>query len=258
MYFKESNEFVVGKKLSLADVYLAVILAQVAMVTLDTSPYPALHQWWRLMRTRREFNDAHREFYALVSAAQQRQLEQRQPLPILYYHPLSPPSRTVHYFAAASGTRAHEREREATSVCLLVSHAHEISCHRVALNPGIGLELRIVNLQQGEQHSPEYRKINPFGKVPALDDSGFLLYEVRRCHPLACVCVCAGTHSLATQSSAVIRYLAAKYDSWLYPVTDARKQAQIDVVVEKVLALLQCTSSNARHWHPPSLSEASD
>ena len=43
---------------------------------------------------------------------------------------------------------------------------------------GIGLELRVVNLQQGEQHSPEYLKINPFGKVPALDDGGFLIYEV--------------------------------------------------------------------------------
>src|SRR6266496_2266119 len=42
-----------------------------------------------------------------------------------------------------------------------------------------GLEFVRVNvdLSKGEQKSPEYLKIHPFGQVPALDDEGFIVYD---------------------------------------------------------------------------------
>jgi glutathione S-transferase len=41
------------------------------------------------------------------------------------------------------------------------------------------------------------------------------------------------------QSAAIIRYLAVKHNSWLYPTADLKRQANIDVVVEKILGLMQ-------------------
>jgi glutathione S-transferase len=41
-------------------------------------------------------------------------------------------------------------------------------------------QLMPVNLAKGEQATPEFRATKqPFGKVPVLDDNGFLIYESR-------------------------------------------------------------------------------
>jgi hypothetical protein len=40
-------------------------------------------------------------------------------------------------------------------------------------------ELVVVNLPLREQHQPSYVEKAPFGKVPLLDDNGFLIYESR-------------------------------------------------------------------------------
>lgn len=56
-------------------------------------------------------------------------------------------------------------------------------------------EFHRINLSAGEQRTPEYLKINPYGKIPAIDDDGFKLAE----------------------SNAIIRYLASKHHSLLYP-----------------------------------------
>ncbi|ESZ91656.1 putative Glutathione S-transferase [Sclerotinia borealis F-4128] len=44
---------------------------------------------------------------------------------------------------------------------------------------GIDFELIIVNLMAGEQREPSHLAMQPFGKVPVLDDDGFLIYESR-------------------------------------------------------------------------------
>src|SRR4051794_38649771 len=63
---------------------------------------------------------------------------------------------------------------------------------RIALNlKGIDYESRQIDLREGEQNSPEYRAINPFGLVPMLDIDG---------------------HQL-TQSLAIITYLDTRYPS---------------------------------------------
>jgi len=63
---------------------------------------------------------------------------------------------------------------------------------RIALKlKGIDYESRQIDLREGEQNSPEYRAINPFGLVPMLDIDG---------------------HQL-TQSLAIITYLDTRYPS---------------------------------------------
>ncbi|KAM0123773.1 hypothetical protein ACHAP3_010877 [Botrytis cinerea] len=44
---------------------------------------------------------------------------------------------------------------------------------------GVDYELILVNLMAGEQKAPSYLEKQPFGKVPVLDDDGFLIYESR-------------------------------------------------------------------------------
>src|SRR3989338_9449165 len=60
---------------------------------------------------------------------------------------------------------------------------------------GLKYEFVFVNLREKEQLKPEFLKINPIGKIPAIDDDGFFLSE----------------------SAAIMRYLADKQNSDLYP-----------------------------------------
>ena len=70
---------------------------------------------------------------------------------------------------------------------------------------GLKYEYKRVNLLGGEQKSPEFLKVNPTGRVPAIDDDGFHAFE----------------------STAIIKYLAAKNNSSLYP-TDLKKRTMVD------------------------------
>lgn len=74
---------------------------------------------------------------------------------------------------------------------------------------GIDAEYINLDLPKGEHKSPEYLKVNPLGKVPAIDDNGFCLFE----------------------SNAICRYLANKTDSALYP-KGAQQRAVIDQWME--------------------------
>lgn len=65
-------------------------------------------------------------------------------------------------------------------------------------------ENQVVDLQSGEQRSPEYLEINPYGRVPAMKDGEFCLSE----------------------SEAILRYLARKSGK-LYS-DDIQKSAKID------------------------------
>lgn len=53
---------------------------------------------------------------------------------------------------------------------------------------GLAYDLRIVDLGSGRQRQPEFLKLNPNGRVPVLEDDGFVLWE----------------------SNAILQYLAAK------------------------------------------------
>lgn len=71
---------------------------------------------------------------------------------------------------------------------------------------GIPYEYKRVDLRAGEHLKPEFLAINPVGKVPAIDDGGFKMFE----------------------SNAIIRYLADKNNSRLYP-RDLRERAAVDM-----------------------------
>lgn len=90
----------------------------------------------------------------------------------IYYHPLSFPSLAPVFTAQAAG---------------------------------IDYTTKLVDLSAGEQSSPEYLAINPYGKVPALKEGDFLMAE----------------------SAAIMRYLARANNSALYP-SEAKAQAKCD------------------------------
>jgi len=70
---------------------------------------------------------------------------------------------------------------------------------------GCNFEFKTVDLSKGEQRKPEFLKINPVGKTPALQHNDFCLFE----------------------SGAICRYLANVEESSLYP-EDKMKRAQVD------------------------------
>ncbi len=62
-----------------------------------------------------------------------------------------------------------------------------------------------LDLTKGEHKTPEYLAVNPLGKVPAIDDNGFYLFE----------------------SNTICRYMANKVNSPLYP-KDVQHRALVD------------------------------
>ncbi len=74
---------------------------------------------------------------------------------------------------------------------------------------GIDLTVQVVDLMTGEHHGDDYIKINPNRLVPTLDDDGFIL----------------------TESSAILKYLADKVGSPLYP-KDLKARARVNEVMD--------------------------
>ncbi|XP_073814215.1 glutathione S-transferase 1-like [Musca autumnalis] len=94
--------------------------------------------------------------------------------PVLYYTPRSPPCRAVLLTAAALG---------------------------------VELELRAMNLKDGDHLTPEFLKLNPLHTIPVLDDDGVVI----------------------TDSHVICSYLADKYavDESMYP-KDKLKRMEVD------------------------------
>ncbi len=93
-------------------------------------------------------------------------------MPKIYYHPLSFPSLAPIFTAEALA---------------------------------MDYEKQLIDLAKGEQSSPEYLAVNPYGKVPALQDGDFTMAE----------------------SAAIMRYLARREKSKLYPA-DIQQQATVN------------------------------
>jgi glutathione S-transferase len=74
---------------------------------------------------------------------------------------------------------------------------------------GIECEEVFVDLMQGAHHQPPYSDINPSRMVPMLEDDGFLL----------------------TESSAILKYLADKYDLPEYP-KGLRERARVNEAMD--------------------------
>ena len=74
----------------------------------------------------------------------------------------------------------------------------------VAAHLGIPLEVQLVDLTKGQQHTHEYLAINPTGRTPALADGEFKLWE----------------------ANAILQYLASQKPNSLWP-DNARARADI-------------------------------
>jgi glutathione S-transferase len=71
---------------------------------------------------------------------------------------------------------------------------------------GVGFEAVTVNLRKGEHMRPEFRSLNPAGKLPVLVDDDFVL----------------------TESVAIVVYLAEKYPRPRLLPDDARERAELN------------------------------
>src|SRR3970040_1761800 len=77
---------------------------------------------------------------------------------------------------------------------------------RAAEELGLKYERIDAGMQFGVVDTPEYRKLNPNGLVPTIEDDGVVLWE----------------------SHAIVRYLAAKYGAGTLCPTDLRERADAD------------------------------
>ena len=75
------------------------------------------------------------------------------------------------------------------------------------LEKNIPCELVEVNMTAGAHRSDEYRKLNPYGRVPTLEEDGFVLYE----------------------STAILEYLEATHPSPPLVPSDARGRALVSM-----------------------------
>lgn len=76
----------------------------------------------------------------------------------------------------------------------------------LAAELGLSLERVPVAMQKGENRSPEYLTKNPNGKIPTIDDDGFVLWE----------------------SAAILKYLAGKNPEKGLVPKDTKEQALLD------------------------------
>lgn len=74
---------------------------------------------------------------------------------------------------------------------------------------GLEYEYQPMNIPAGDTQKPEYLRIHPAGKVPAMDDDGFILFE----------------------SNAICKYLADKNGSELYP-KELKQRSVVDQWVD--------------------------
>jgi len=98
---------------------------------------------------------------------------------------------------------------------MLKLHYHPFSTFarrvRIALiEKKIPCELIEVDMMKGAHRGPEYRKLNPYGRVPTLDDDGFILYE----------------------STAILEYLEAKHPEPPLVPADIRGRALVSMHVK--------------------------
>lgn len=70
---------------------------------------------------------------------------------------------------------------------------------------GMAYEQKIVDFYNEDRHKPDYRKINPMGSVPAMEDDGLVL----------------------TESGAIINYILAKYGNGRFSHPTASREAAL-------------------------------
>lgn len=101
------------------------------------------------------------------------------------------------------------------------------NAHRVELAlslMGLPYELVEVNLREGEQRSDWFKKLNPTGKVPVLIDG----------------------ETVVTESTAILTYLAAKFDDGTWMPEDPGLEADVHKWFARAITLLAAGPAAAR------------
>ena len=98
---------------------------------------------------------------------------------------------------------------------MLKLHYHPFSTFarrvRIALiEKGIPAELVEIDMARGAHRGPEYRQLSPYGRVPTLEEDGFILYE----------------------STAILEYLEATHPEPALVPADARGRALVSMHVK--------------------------
>jgi glutathione S-transferase len=121
---------------------------------------------------------------------------------------LWPPAPGINPWRTAD-KNADKNERDAMK---LYADPISTTCRPILLfaaETGINLQIEFIDLFKGANQSPDYAKINPNCQVPCLDDGGFCL----------------------TESSAILKYLAEKTNSPLYP-QDLKRRARVNQMMD--------------------------
>eukprot|EP01089_Gocevia_fonbrunei_P002317 TRINITY_DN122_c0_g1_i1.p1 TRINITY_DN122_c0_g1~~TRINITY_DN122_c0_g1_i1.p1 ORF type:complete len:218 (-),score=49.58 TRINITY_DN122_c0_g1_i1:71-724(-) len=84
--------------------------------------------------------------------------------------------------------------------------------HWFTVASNIDVSVSVINFATGDHKKPEYLQLNPAGQVPTYKDDDVVVYE----------------------SSAIIRFLAAKHKSDLYPINDPARLGVIDSAYEHI------------------------
>ena len=91
----------------------------------------------------------------------------------------------------------------------LYGHPYSNAARRVQMlceELGISYTYETVDLMSGKQNTPEFQKLNPNSKVPAIDDDGFTLWE----------------------SQAIMRYLCDKHKAQAWYPTEPKARAIVE------------------------------
>ena len=99
--------------------------------------------------------------------------------------------------------------------------------HLALLEIGADYQLELVDIEKGSQHSAEYRKLNPYGKVPTLLIDGLPVYEsaalltvLAERHPEAKLIPAVGTperNAWLQWTVFLSNTLMSTYRLWFYP-----------------------------------------
>lgn len=102
----------------------------------------------------------------------------------------------------------------------LWGRANSINVHKVLWTLdelGVPYERIDAGLHFGVVNTPEYRKMNPNGRVPTISDDGYILWE----------------------SNAIVRYLAARHGAGTLWPTDAKERGAVDRWMDFVTDFVQ-------------------
>eukprot|EP00013_Stygamoeba_regulata_P020674 CAMPEP_0177663076 /NCGR_PEP_ID=MMETSP0447-20121125/19718_1 /TAXON_ID=0 /ORGANISM="Stygamoeba regulata, Strain BSH-02190019" /LENGTH=234 /DNA_ID=CAMNT_0019168859 /DNA_START=58 /DNA_END=762 /DNA_ORIENTATION=+ len=68
LFFKDSEDYLVGTSFTLADVYLATYISQIMFVNFDLSPFPKVKKFYEATRKRAAFVESHTEAEAIAAS----------------------------------------------------------------------------------------------------------------------------------------------------------------------------------------------